>query len=165
MIRCFVGLGSNLQSPPQQLRQALQALQRIPRSRLGQCSPWYWNPSLSAGQPDYLNGAAELWTALEAAELLAHLQAIETAHGRERSQHWGPRTLDLDLLLYGEAQINLPQLCIPHPGITARAFVLQPLLDIDAALRLPDDTPLAAQLDDGAARALRRMPGSPQLEN
>lgn len=163
MIRCFVGLGSNLNDPQRQLQQALRALGSVPQTRRLRCSPWYWNPSLSVGQPDYLNGAVELGTALPPTALLDALQSIEADQGRERREHWGARTLDLDLLLYGDDVIASERLRVPHPGLTQRIFVLRPLLDIDSELQLPDGSTVASHLDYRAERTLRPMLGSPLL--
>ncbi|GLS83146.1 2-amino-4-hydroxy-6-hydroxymethyldihydropteridine diphosphokinase [Paraferrimonas haliotis] len=139
MQRCFIGLGANLEQPIQQLQQALQALAKIPRSQLVTCSQMYHSkPMGSVAQPDYVNAVAELSTDLEPLELLDAMQAIENQQGRVREQRWGPRTLDLDLLLYGQQVIELPRLTVPHYGLQQRRFVLQPLVEIAPQLRLPD---------------------------
>ena len=138
MIRCFIGLGSNLEDPIQQVRDALAELSILPRSSLkAQSSLYRSDPVGPAGQPDYINAVAELVTDLEAHELLDQLQAIEQLHQRKRVQHWGPRTLDLDLLLYGEQQIETSRLTVPHPYMSQREFVLYPLAEIASDLQLP----------------------------
>jgi 2-amino-4-hydroxy-6-hydroxymethyldihydropteridine diphosphokinase len=147
-IRCFIGLGSNLGDPATQIQHALNALNKIYGSKLGAVSPLYRNPAVGPGeQPDYLNGVAELHTTLDALTLLAQLQNIELAQGRVRTERWAARTLDLDLLLYGAAFIDLPQLQIPHPRLSERNFVLYPLYDLSPDLVLPHGTSLRALLD------------------
>ncbi|MFA7554452.1 MAG: 2-amino-4-hydroxy-6-hydroxymethyldihydropteridine diphosphokinase [Spongiibacteraceae bacterium] len=131
MIRCFIALGSNLEQPLQQVNDALTKLAALPDSRLIAASPWYQSRAVGPGQqPDYINGVAELHTLQPPLELLSLLQAIENQHQRKRLQHWGPRTLDLDLLLYGEETINHPRLTVPHPRMLERNFVLYPLNDL-----------------------------------
>jgi 2-amino-4-hydroxy-6-hydroxymethyldihydropteridine diphosphokinase len=136
----YVGLGSNLDDPLAQLRRALDALTSLPDTRRVACSSFYWNPPMGpAGQPDYLNAVAGLLTRLPPALLLAELQRIEAAQGRERDgPRWGPRTLDLDLLLHGRACSSDESLELPHPGIVERPFVLVPLAEVAPGLRLPD---------------------------
>ncbi|OOZ34400.1 2-amino-4-hydroxy-6-hydroxymethyldihydropteridine diphosphokinase [Solemya velesiana gill symbiont] len=130
----FIGLGSNLDEPAEQVRSALVQLQALPRCRLVSHSNLYQSkPMGPADQPDYINAVAALETSLESFELLAELQAIETEHGRVRKECWGARTLDLDVLIYDELVIDTPQLTIPHPGLPQRAFVLYPLQELVAA--------------------------------
>ncbi len=128
----YVALGANLAGPEEQVRRALVELDQLPRSRLLRASPLYLtNPLGSADQPDYVNAVVSLETRLSPRDLLLALQAIENAHGRVREQgRWGPRPLDLDLLLYGRRRIDEPDLRVPHPEMTRRAFVLVPLADI-----------------------------------
>jgi 2-amino-4-hydroxy-6-hydroxymethyldihydropteridine diphosphokinase len=135
----YVGLGSNLDDPPAQLRVAFDALSRIPATRLVARSALYRNPPLGpADQPDYVNAVAALLTTLEPAELLNALRRIEAAQGRQRGgPRWGPRTIDLDLLLHGQACLDGESLVLPHPGLVDRAFVLVPLAEIAPGLRLP----------------------------
>lgn len=148
MIRCFIGLGSNLEDPMRQLDAALAALTRLPQSRLGQISPRYRNPAIGPGpQPDFINAVAELFTDLEASALLAELHRIENAQGRRREIRWGARTLDLDLLLYGNERIDTPALQLPHPRMLERNFVLVPLHAIAPDLILPDGSSLGSRLD------------------
>ena len=147
MIRSFIALGSNLGDPPTQLRRAEAALAALPQSRLVAVSPWYCNPAIGPGaQPDYLNAVAALDTRLAPTALLDSLQRIEQAQGRERAERWGPRTLDLDILLYGEQTVATPRLQIPHPRLGERAFVLRPLADIAPELVLPGGAVLARLL-------------------
>lgn len=147
-IRCFISLGSNLNDPDAQIRRALDALSNLRDSILGAVSPLYRNPAIGPGeQPDYLNAVAELHTTLDALTLLSQLQNIEFVQGRVRTERWAARTLDLDILLYGNAFIDLPQLQIPHPRMRVRNFVLYPLHDIAPNLVLPHGTSLRALLD------------------
>ena len=140
MIQAYIGLGSNLQEPLQQLRHALLAIGEIPASRLVRVSCAYRSAAVGPGeQPDYLNAAAQLETSLEPEALLTALQGIERAQGRVRTIRWGPRTLDLDILLYGDLRLATPTLTIPHPALALRNFVLHPLLEICGPnLVLPD---------------------------
>lgn len=131
-VTAYIGLGSNLQQPSEQVNQALQQLAKIPRTRLLTASPLYRSVPLGpADQPDYINAVAALATRLSPLALLDALQAIERQQGRVReSERWGPRTLDLDLLLYGDQQIHNDRLTVPHPGLGERNFVLYPLYDV-----------------------------------
>jgi 2-amino-4-hydroxy-6-hydroxymethyldihydropteridine diphosphokinase len=158
MQRCFIGLGSNLEQPQMQLQRALSALAALAHCRLGLVSPFYGNAAIGPGiQPDYVNAVAELFTTLEPHALLAHLQAIESAQGRVRTERWGARTLDLDLLLYGAQTIATDTLQVPHPRMRERNFVLYPLRDIVPDLCFPDGTPLAALLDCCPDAGLHRL--------
>jgi len=129
--RAYVGLGANLGEPRRQVEAALSELDAIPRTRLLKASSLYRSvPMGYAQQPEYVNAVAELETGLAASALLAALQAIESRHGRSRSFANAPRTLDLDILLFGDAMLSEPGLTIPHPRMHERAFVLKPLLEI-----------------------------------
>ena len=131
-VAACIGLGSNLADPVAQVRQAFAALARLPDTRLvGRSSLWRSAPMGPADQPDYVNAVAMLETGLAPLDLLDALQAIEQEQGRVRDgMRWGPRTLDLDLLLYGETIMNDTRLTIPHPGLCERDFVLVPLLEV-----------------------------------
>jgi 2-amino-4-hydroxy-6-hydroxymethyldihydropteridine diphosphokinase len=154
----FVGLGSNLAEPSVQLAQAVIGLAAMPDTELVAQSPFYCSrPVGPQDQPDFVNGAVWLRTALTPLALLDQLQAIEQAHGRERLQHWGPRTLDLDLLIYGNQTINETRLTVPHPELPNRDFVLQPLLDLDSALALPDGTAVADLRSECPDNHLRKL--------
>ena len=145
MTAAYIGLGSNLADPVAQLAAALSALARLPATRLVAQSPFYRSkPVGPQDQPDFVNGAALLETGLEPLALLDQLQAIEQAHGRQRLKHWGPRTLDLDLLLYGSQTLADERLTLPHPELANRDFVLQPLLDLTPDLALPDGRSIAS---------------------
>jgi len=139
MTECFIGIGSNLDDPIGRARQALLALSGLPHSRLLAWSSLYRSaPMGPADQPDYVNGVAALTTGLEPLALLDALQRIEQQQGRLRNgNRWGPRTLDLDLLLYGDEVIEHPRLVVPHYGMPEREFVLYPLAEIAPSLRLP----------------------------
>lgn len=134
-----VALGSNLQDPPAQVQDALQELDGIPATRVLRHSHLYRSAPMGPGdQPDYINAVAMLETSLAPHALLRELQAIETRHGRVRdAQRWGPRTLDLDILLFGERRIAQADLTVPHPGLHVRAFVLYPLSEIAPDLTIP----------------------------
>lgn len=144
-VRAYVGIGSNLDDPVAQVRRAFAELAELPQSRLLGRSPLYRSAPLGpADQPDYVNAVACLETSLAPYSLLARLQAIERVHRRVRGRRWGPRTLDLDLLLYGELTQDDPALVLPHPRLHERAFVLYPLADLAPDLVIPGQGELAA---------------------
>ncbi|MBY6191538.1 2-amino-4-hydroxy-6-hydroxymethyldihydropteridine diphosphokinase [Microbulbifer agarilyticus] len=158
MTRCYIGLGSNLADPAGQLRSALNAMAEIAHTRLIESSPFYTSAPVGPGeQPDYVNAVAALDTDLSAEALLDALQAIENAHGRERTVRWGARTLDLDVLLFGNHTLATDRLSVPHPRIPERNFVLVPLADVAPDLVMPDGTPLHALLDQCPANRLHRL--------
>lgn len=144
--RAYIGLGSNLDHPARQLELALTALAALPGTTLVACSRMYRNPPLGPpDQPDYVNAVAAIDTDLAPLALLRGLQGVERAQGRVRDgSRWGPRTIDLDLIAYGAATIDLPGLKVPHPGAAARIFVLIPLHEIAPDAALPGYPPLAA---------------------
>lgn len=155
----YIGLGSNLEDPAIQLARAVSELAGLPRTTLVAQSPFYASrPVGPQDQPDFVNGAVLIHTELPAHALLDHLQTIEQAHGRERLRHWGPRTLDLDLLLYGRECINDPRLTVPHAELPNRDFVLQPLLDLNPGLTLPDGQSVARLRALCADNQLRKLP-------
>lgn len=129
-VTAFVGLGANLGEPQRALAHALAALARLPDTRLVRSSRVYRSAPVDAGGPDFFNAVAQLETRLTAPDLLTQLQAIEDAAGRERPYRNAPRTLDLDLLLYGSARIASARLAVPHPRLRERAFVLLPLREL-----------------------------------
>lgn len=135
----YVGLGSNLDTPVAQVTAGFEALSRIPATRLVARSRLYGSaPMGPSDQPDYVNAVAKLDTSLDPHALLDQLQTTESAAGRDRSgKRWGPRTLDLDLLLYDDLHCRDERLTLPHPGVSERAFVLVPLAEIAPALTLP----------------------------
>jgi 2-amino-4-hydroxy-6-hydroxymethyldihydropteridine diphosphokinase len=143
MITAYIALGSNLGDSRRLLASALAAMVELADCELDAVSPTYRSCAVGPGeQRDYLNLVARLRTALPAVELLSSLQQIESNHGRERREHWGARTLDLDILLYDNAQVDTPELVIPHPRMAERNFVLYPLSDLAPDLVLPCGTPL-----------------------
>ena len=129
-VTAFVGLGANLGDAQGALQQALEGLAQLPDCELVASSRIYRSAPVDASGPDYLNAVAQLRTRLTAPELLAQLQALEQAAGRERPYRNAPRTLDLDLLLYGDARIASATLTVPHPRLRERAFVLLPLAEL-----------------------------------
>jgi 2-amino-4-hydroxy-6-hydroxymethyldihydropteridine diphosphokinase len=163
MERVYIGLGSNLADPLTQLRSALTALAALPQTSLVAQSSFYASDPLGpADQPRYVNAVAALDTQLSALELLDALQTIELEQGRMRkAERWGPRTLDLDILLFGERQLDEPRLTVPHYHMHARAFVLYPLAEIAPQLRLPDGRALGELLAACPAEGLERIDESP----
>lgn len=144
-MRAYVGLGSNLGEREATLRQALEALGSIDGIEVVAVSSFReTDPVGMVDQPRFVNAAAALETTLGPRELLESLLEVERGLGRDRSREkrWGPRTIDLDLLLYGDETVAEPGLVIPHPRLAERAFVLQPLLELDPGLRLPEGRPL-----------------------
>lgn len=156
MIAAYVGLGSNLEDPEAQVRRALDELTGIPDTRVTARSPLYKSAPLGPqDQPDYINAVAALDTSLAPLALLTALRDIEGLHGRVRDgMRWGPRSLDLDLLLYGNVVMATPELTLPHPGLPERAFVLYPLFDV---------APQLAVAGKGTVRELRDRLGSTDI--
>ena len=131
MTIAYVGVGSNLEDPVRQVQKAFTELDALPHTRVVKKSSLYRTAPVGySAQPDFINAVAQLETGLAAERLLAELQAIEARHGRERSFPNAPRTLDLDILLFGNVEMQTPSLQIPHPRLHERAFVLRPLLEI-----------------------------------
>ncbi len=136
MIKAYIGLGSNLDDPQSQLKKAIIAMEMVPSTSVVKTSSFYRSkPVGPQDQPDYINAVVELDTELSASVLLDYLQAIENEQGRERKIKWGARTLDLDILLFGDEIINDGRLQVPHVEMQNRGFVLLPLNEI-----LPDCT-------------------------
>lgn len=158
MIRAYVGLGANLGDPRAALEAAFDALAALPRSRLVARSACYRSRPIDASGPDFLNAVAALDTELPAPDLLAALHAIEAAAGRERPYLNAPRTLDLDLLLYGHRCADAPTLTLPHPRLHLRAFVLAPLLELAPDAVHPRLGPLQPWLDEAAGQGIERLP-------
>lgn len=158
LTKCYIGLGSNLNRPARQISKAIKALKQLPATHLLQVAPFYRSRAVGPGiQTDYLNTVAELATGLDALTLLKKLQTIEQAQGRRRIIHWGPRTLDLDILLYGQRTVNSARLTIPHPRMHLRNFVLLPLADIAPNLVLPDGRPLRRLLANCRSEGIVRL--------
>jgi len=135
----YVGVGSNLEDPRAQVLRAIAALSEIPATRVVLVSPLYWSRPLGpVAQPDFVNGVVAVLTRLASRGLLTSLRSIESAFGRpEARQRWGPRIIDLDLLVFGRERCNDPDLTLPHPGVVERNFVLYPLADIAPDLDVP----------------------------
>lgn len=140
MTLAYIAIGSNLASPLEQVNAAVQALSEIPQSRLVAVSAFYRTPPLGPqDQPDYLNAAVVLETSLDAETLLDNTQRIELQQGRQRkAERWGPRTLDLDIMLFGDEVINTERLTVPHYDMKNRGFMLWPLFEIAPELTFPN---------------------------
>lgn len=159
--RAYVGLGSNLESPIEQVRAGMAALAKLPGTRVVQCSSLYRSAPVGvASQPDFINAVCVLETELEAESLMRFLLAIECEHGRVRGGgHGEPRTLDLDLLLYGDLELGTAEVTLPHPRLHERAFVLYPLLEVEPALRVPGRGAVAELARGCATQAVERLKG------
>jgi 2-amino-4-hydroxy-6-hydroxymethyldihydropteridine diphosphokinase len=154
----YVGLGANLDEPARQVERALHELGGIAQTRLVKASSLYRSAPLGyAGQPPFVNAVAQLETDLSAAGLLDELQAIEARHGRRRSFANAPRTLDLDLLLFGESSLETPRLRVPHPRMHERAFVLKPLLEIAPGAVVPGRGAAQALLAGCEGQSVQRI--------
>lgn len=155
----FIALGSNLGDPLENVRSGIAAIAEIPGCEVVKASSLYGSPPLGpSDQPDYVNAVVKLISALSASALLDELLRIERRHGRTRTGvRWGARTLDLDILLYGDEVRADERLTIPHPGIAERAFVLYPLQEIEPDLRIPGQPPLADLIADHPAESVRRL--------
>ena len=160
-VDAFVGLGSNLDDPERQIRVALGRLAELPATRLTGVSGLYRNPPMGPpDQPYYVNAVARMATGLHPLDFLEALQAIERRHGRRRGEgeRWGPRVLDLDLLLWGRQRLELDGLTVPHPGLPSRAFVLYPLADLAPDLEVPGGGTVADLLAAVDGSVLVRLP-------
>ncbi|MDF3829074.1 MULTISPECIES: 2-amino-4-hydroxy-6-hydroxymethyldihydropteridine diphosphokinase [unclassified Pseudocitrobacter] len=148
MTLAYIAIGSNLASPLEQVNAAIQALGEIPQSRIVALSSFYRTPPLGPqDQPDYLNAAVALETSLAPEALLDHTQRIELQQGRVRkAERWGPRTLDLDIMLFGDAVINTERLTVPHYDMKNRGFMLWPLFEIAPELVFPNGETLRQRL-------------------
>lgn len=157
-MRCFIGLGSNLENPQQQINTAIEDINTVENVQLVQRSSLYRSPPMGPqDQPDYINAVIEIETDLLAHDLLDQLQAIEQQHGRVRKRHWGERTLDLDILLYGQQVITDDRLTVPHPGIAERAFVIYPLVEIAADWTVPGKGQVTSLVQDCPADGLEKL--------
>jgi 2-amino-4-hydroxy-6-hydroxymethyldihydropteridine diphosphokinase len=163
MERVYIGLGSNLAEPLQQLRSALAALAALPQSRLLASSSFYASDPLGpTDQPRYVNAVAMLDSDLQPHSLLDALQRIELEQGRTRkAERWGPRTLDLDILLFGARILDDARLQVPHYHMHARPFVLYPLAELAPELRLPDGRALSELLAACPFAGLERLDDTP----
>ncbi|TBL76806.1 2-amino-4-hydroxy-6-hydroxymethyldihydropteridine diphosphokinase [Obesumbacterium proteus] len=158
MTRVYIALGSNLANPLHQVQSALNALAELPQTKLITTSSLYRTPPLGPqDQPDYLNAVVALDTDLSAENLLDHTQKIELEHGRVRKdERWGPRTLDLDILLFGDEIINTERLTVPHYDMKNRQFMLYPLAEIAPELHFPTGESLQSVMTQLGAEPLTR---------
>lgn len=154
-VPAYVALGANLGDARRTVRQAVQDLGRLPQTRLVRVSSLYRTAPVDSSGPDYINAVAEVVTSLAPHALLAELQCLELAAGRERPYLNAPRTLDLDILLYDDLTLDSPTLTIPHPRMATRAFVLVPLAEIAPQLLG------AEQLEAVRGQAIERLPEAP----
>jgi len=158
MNTAYIALGANLGDPAATVRAAFAALANLPHSRLVRSSSLYRTAPVGlTEQPEFINAAAALETTLAPEALLDALFDIEARFGRQRAERNGPRTLDLDLLLYADLELDLPRLTLPHPRLHLRAFVLQPLAEIAPELRLPRRGSIAAWLPAVANQGIVRL--------
>ena len=158
MAVCYIGLGSNLDKPLQQITSAIEELKQLPKTDLLHCSPLYRSTAVGPGeQDDYINAVAKLTTQLSALTLLDHLQELEHSHNRIRIERWGPRTLDLDILTFGSKVIDHPRLHVPHRFLGERNFVIHPLYDIAPDLKLADGRSLDSLYKKSSGEGLTRL--------
>ncbi|MHB8424479.1 MAG: 2-amino-4-hydroxy-6-hydroxymethyldihydropteridine diphosphokinase [Gammaproteobacteria bacterium] len=163
-VAAYIGLGSNLERPAAQVQRAFTELSALPETRLVARSRLYRSRPLGPpNQPDYINAVAALQTRLQPLSLLRALRAIECQHGRQRETdlHWGPRTLDLDMLVYGDATLHTPELILPHPGVHERSFVLYPLTEVAPALVIPGHGPVLLLRDRCRSPAIEMCKETP----
>lgn len=155
----WIGLGSNLENPKKQVLEAFNELKELPNCVLLNSSHLYESePFGPIEQDNFINAVAVVETTLTPLALLDQLQEIEKKHHRERKIHWGPRTLDLDILLFDEQEINIERLTVPHPYLTKRNFVLYPLLATEPDLKLPSGEPLASYCQHCSLGSLKKLP-------
>ena len=155
----YIGVGSNLCNPRIQVKSAFKSLSK--HASISQCTSSSWYQSIAigpAGQPDYVNGAFRVETAFSPIDLLDMLLELENRHKRIRIQKWGPRTLDLDLLLYEDQTINHPRLKVPHPELENRPFVLKPLFELNPNLKLPSGRKVRSLLTYQETQKLVKLP-------
>ena len=161
--RVFVGLGANLGDALATLKAAVRQLAGMPGTRLVAVSSFYRSSPVQAQGPDFVNAVAELATTLEPLALLRALQAIEGGHGRERPYANAPRTLDLDLLMYGQRVVTEAVLSLPHPRLVERAFVLLPLVELAPGLLHPSFGPLAVCASRITGQSIERLPAATRV--
>ena len=151
----YISVGSNLNNPYQQVKSAIGKLKIADNIYIETISGWYLSdPVGPKNQSRYVNGVIKISTRLSPNQLLKKLHEIEDAHGRIRNMRWGPRTLDLDILLYGSRMMNTKKLTIPHPEMKIRNFVLTPLADIEPDLVLPDGSILSSLLENNQLKEI-----------
>lgn len=158
-VRAYIGIGSNLDNPVAQVHEALGELEMLPDTILVSKSSLYSSkPMGPADQPDYVNAVAGIDTLLSAGDLLQAMHRIEDLQGRDRQgEQWGPRTLDLDLLLYGSSRIDTPHLTVPHPGMHERDFVIVPLAEIAGNLTIPGCGQLSVLYTNCSKHSLKKL--------
>ena len=158
-VKTYIGLGANLADPKKQITQALEMLSQLKNSKLALYSSLYLSPPMGPQDQDhYINAVAKIVTELSPIELLDELQLIEKEQGRVRKkEQWGPRTLDLDLLLYSDKIINEPRLTVPHYGMKERAFVLVPLAEIEPQLTLPDGSNISVLIEKIGHQGIKKL--------
>ena len=156
-VTAYIGIGANLGDARANVHDAIARLARLPGATLVDASASYRTAPIDSSGDDYINAVARITTTLPAEALLLALHAIEAQHGRERPYRNAPRTLDLDLLLYGEQQIASATLTVPHPRITERAFVLVPLLELAPAISVPGKGAAGDYLASVAGQAISRL--------
>jgi 2-amino-4-hydroxy-6-hydroxymethyldihydropteridine diphosphokinase len=157
-VRAYVGLGANLGAARDAVERALAQLALLPATTLVARSSLFRTAPVDADGPEYVNAVAALDTGLSAPALLAHLHALEAAHGRLRPYLNAPRTLDLDLLLWGDMRSDVPALRLPHPRMHLRGFVLEPLAELAPELQIPGRGPLSKWRALSAGQDVQRMP-------
>jgi 2-amino-4-hydroxy-6-hydroxymethyldihydropteridine diphosphokinase len=156
-VTAYIGAGANLGFARDAVLNALSDLSRMPSTEFVAASSLYRSAPIDAEGPDFINAVAEIETTMSAPQLLAALQAIETRYGRVRTTRNAPRTLDLDLLLYGDGIITSPDLVVPHPRLHERAFVLLPLIELAGAIAIPGKGPATALADAVGEQRVERL--------
>ncbi len=157
MVAAYIGLGANLGDPAATVRDAIARLAQLPQTALVRQSSLYASAPVDASGDDFVNAVVQINTGLVPQALLRALQQIELAFGRQRPFRNAPRTLDLDILLYGDQIIDEPGLHVPHPRMCTRAFVLLPLLELAPDIDVPDKGPARAYLDDVQDQPIARL--------
>ncbi|ABI55917.1 2-amino-4-hydroxy-6-hydroxymethyldihydropteridine diphosphokinase [Alkalilimnicola ehrlichii MLHE-1] len=161
-VTAYLGLGSNLNGPRAQIERAVAALARLPGCRGLRSSSLYRNPPMGpVDQPDFVNAVVALRTRLDPLVLLDQIQGLERQQGRVRGRYWGERTLDVDLLLYGDHRVAHARLTVPHPGLPHRAFVLYPLAELADAPPLPGLPALETLLAGCGGESLEKIAPPP----
>jgi 2-amino-4-hydroxy-6-hydroxymethyldihydropteridine diphosphokinase len=162
LITAFIALGSNLDDPASHVREAIADLARLPQTRVKRASALYGSAPVGyRDQPDFINAVAEIGTRLEPRPLLEALLEIEKRHGRVRGVRNGPRTLDLDIALYGERVVREPGLVVPHPRMHERAFVIVPLAEVAPGLDIPGFGSVSRLLERIDAGSVTRLADAP----
>ncbi len=158
-VRAYIGIGSNLDDPVAQVKEAVEELKFLPDTIVAACSSLYGcKPMGPQDQPDYVNAVVAVDTLLSPADLLQQLRRIEEMQGRERTgEHWGPRIIDLDLLMYGKQVIDTDELKVPHPGMHERDFVIIPLAEIAGNLNIPGHGLLTTLINTVENHSLRKL--------